>query len=400
MKLDVAVVGGGLVGLASALRLLDRTPELRIAVLDKEPHVATHQSGHNSGVVHAGLYYVPGSLKARLCREGAALLRSFCAEHEIPLQTRGKLVVALDESELDRLTELKRRGTENGIADLQELDGTELREIEPHAHGIRALHVPESGVVDFKLVAQRLADALRARGAQLVLGEALEEIRQRNGGLVLRTRSRDLEARSLVACAGLQADRVAALAGTRVEERIVPFRGDYWILRGTGATLVRGLLYPVPDPTFPFLGVHFTVRIDGAVWAGPNAVPALSRESYSRVGFSPRDAAQALAWPGFARLAVRYAQTGAREIWRDVVKPAAVAEMKRYVPALQASDVVRGPCGIRAQVMTRSGELVDDFLVREGPSSLHVINAPSPAATSCLAIGGLVAERAAAQFDL
>lgn len=400
MKVDVAIVGGGLVGLASALRLLERVPDLRVAVLDKEARVATHQSGHNSGVVHAGLYYVPGSLKARLCREGAALLREFCAEHEIPVQTRGKLVVAVDETELTRLTELKRRGTENGIVGMQELDDQELRAIEPHARGLRALHVPESGVVDFPLVARRLAETLEAKGAQLVLGEELERVDRRNGGLALRTRGRDVEARWLVACAGLQADRVAALAGIHLEERVVPFRGDYWILRGGGASLVRGLLYPVPDPTFPFLGVHFTVRFDGAVWAGPNAVPALSRESYSRAGFSARDAAQAVAWPGFLRLAARYAQTGAREIWRDVVKPAAVAEMKRYLPALQASDVVRGPCGIRAQVMTRTGELVDDFLVREGPSSLHVINAPSPAATSCLAIGGLVAERAVSQFDL
>jgi L-2-hydroxyglutarate oxidase len=395
---ELAVIGGGIVGLASALRILERSPGLRLTLLEKEATPAFHQTGHNSGVVHAGLYYAPGSLKARLCREGKAALIDFCAEHGIPLHVRGKLVVALDETELERLAELRRRGTENGLRDLAELEPGEWDEIEPHVRGARALHVPETGVVDFRLVAERLAALLRERGAEILLGARVERIDRDGDGLRLHTAAGPVRAGGLVACAGLQADRVAALAGAEPAVRVVPFRGGYWMLRGAATELVRGLVYPVPDPAFPFLGVHFTRRFDDAVWAGPNAVPALAREGYSRASLSLRDSADGLAWPGFLRLARRYARTGALEIWRDAVKSAALSDMRRYVPALRAADVVRGPSGIRAQVMTRQGELVDDFLVEEGPASLHVLNAPSPAATSCLAIGRLVAERAAERF--
>jgi L-2-hydroxyglutarate oxidase len=381
---DVAVVGAGLVGLASAYRIIEAAPGLRVAVVEKELGPARHQSGHNSGVVHAGLYYAPGSLKAQLCREGAAALREYCAARDVPLVTRGKLIIAADESELPRLGELKRRGLENGLQGLEELD--DWRDIEPHVHGVRALHVPETGVVDYRVVAGRLVDDLRARGVELRFGARVEGF----SGSRLRTSAGDLTAGALVACAGLQADR---LAGS-TDIRIVPFRGDYWRLRGRAAELVRGLVYPVPDPAFPFLGVHFTCGVGGEVTAGPNAVPALAREGYGRASVSLRDAAGTLAWPGFRRLARRYARTGALELWRDVVKRAAVAEMQRYLPALLPSDVERAGCGVRAQAMTRSGELVDDFRVDEGDRSLHVLNAPSPGATSCLAVGRLIAERA------
>jgi L-2-hydroxyglutarate oxidase len=397
---DLVVVGGGLVGLASAYRILERSPTLRLVVLEKEPVPAFHQSGHNSGVVHSGLYYEPGSLKARLCREGAAALRAFCAEHGIPLLERGKLVVAVREQELGRLADLARRGTENGLRGLTELDEGEWDELEPHVQGVRALHVPETGVVDFRLVAGRLAALLRERGAELRLGVRLERIDRDGDGLVLGTSEGPMQAAALVACAGLQADRVAALAGAEPRVRVVPFRGGYWLLRGAAAALVHGLVYPVPEPAFPFLGVHFTRRVDGEVWAGPNAVPALAREGYARTSVSPRDAAAGLAWPGFLRLARHYARTGAAEIWRDAFKNAAVREMRLYLPELDGAEVTRGPAGIRAQAMTQAGELVDDFLVEEGPASLHVLNAPSPAATSCLAIGRLVAERAAERFGL
>ena len=400
MDSDLVVVGGGIIGLASARALLERAPGLRLTLLEKEPALATHQSGHNSGVVHAGLYYLPGSLKATLCREGRAALETFREEHEVPLRRYGKLVVAVDESELDRLAELKRRGLGNGLEGLAELDEAELREVEPHARGVRALHVPETGVVDFRLVAERLAAQLRERGASLELGAKLERIDRDGDGLVLRTANGRLRTGSLVACAGLQADRVAALAGADVDARIVPFRGAYWTLRDTGAALVRGLIYPVPDPGFPFLGVHFTRRFDGSVWAGPNAMPALAREGYSRASTSLQDAVGAFAWAGFLRFAGRFARMGAAEVWRDLVKPAAVQEMQRYLPALRTRDVLRGPSGIRAQVMRSNGELVDDFLFAEGPSSLHVVNAPSPGATSSLAIGRHVAERAAELFGL
>jgi (S)-2-hydroxyglutarate dehydrogenase len=397
---DLVVVGGGLVGLCSALALLERSPGLRLTLLEKERTPAFHQSGHNSGVVHAGLYYAPGSLKARLCREGREALGRFCAEHEIPLSTRGKLVVAAEEAELDRLAALRRRGTENGLRGLAELAPAEWRELEPHVRGVRALHVPETGVVDFRLVAERLAALLRERGARIELGARVEGIERDGDGLAIGTAAGPVRTGALVACAGLQADRVARLAGAELRVRIVPFRGGYWLLRGAAERLVRGLVYPVPDPAFPFLGVHFTRRVDGEVWAGPNAVPALAREGYARTSVSFRDAAATLGWPGFLRLARRYSRTGIRELWRDAVKGAAVAEMRRYLPELQPRDVVRGPAGVRAQVMTREGELVDDLLVEEAPASLHVLNAPSPAATSCLAVGRLVAERAAERFGL
>jgi L-2-hydroxyglutarate oxidase LhgO len=397
---DVIVVGGGVLGLASALALLERSPDLRLTLLEKEPTLAVHQTGHNSGVVHAGLYYAPGSLKATLCREGKGLLEAFCAEHEVPLRRCGKLVVAVDETELDRLAELKRRGSGNGIEGLTELEESEFAQVEPHVRGVRGLYVPETGVVDFRLVAERMADALKARGVTFRMGVRVDGIERDGEGLEVATTDGRFRAGGLVACAGLQSDRVAALAGADLDVRIVPFRGAYWVLRDAGAALVRGLIYPVPDPDFPFLGVHFTRRFDGAVWAGPNAMPALAREGYSRASVSGRDAAGALTWPGLRRFAARYIRMGATEIWRDLVKSAAVREMQRYLPSLRGEDVVRGPTGVRAQVMTRSGKLVDDFLFAEGPRSLHVVNAPSPGATSSLAIGKHIAERAAEQFGL
>jgi len=397
---DVIVVGGGILGLASSLALLERSPGLRLILLEKEPEVARHQTGHNSGVLHAGLYYAPGSLRATLCREGKRLLEAFCAEHGIPVQRCGKLVVAVDESELERLAELKRRGIGNGLEGMVELDEAELRDVEPHVRGICGLHVPETGIVDFRLVAQRMADLLRSRGVSLETGIRVERIDRDGEGLAVATTRGQFRAGGVVACAGLQADRVAALAGVELDVCVVPFRGAYWVLRGNAPSLVRGLIYPVPDPGFPFLGVHFTRRIDGSVWAGPNATPALAREGYRRLSFSVRDAAGVATWPGLARFALRYARMGATEVWRDLIKHAAVREMRRYLPRLSAGDVVRGPTGVRAQVMTRAGELVDDFLFAEGPRSLHVVNAPSPGATSSLAIGLLIAERAAGLFGL
>jgi L-2-hydroxyglutarate oxidase LhgO len=368
--------------------------------LEKEPELAIHQSGHNSGVVHAGLYYPPGSLKASLCREGRAALDSFCREHKVPLRRCGKLVVAVDESELDRLAELKRRGIGNRLAGLAELDAVELRKVEPNVRGVRGLHVPETAVVDFRLVAKRMADVLRRRGASVDLRTRVKRIKPDGDGLVIETTRGGVRTGALVACAGLQADRIAALAGADLDVQVVPFRGAYWVLRGAGAALVRGLIYPVPNPAFPFLGVHFTRRFDDAVWAGPNAMHTLARERYSRLSFSLGDATSLLRWPGVPRFFARYARLGAGEIWRDLAKSAALREMRRYLPELSARDVVRGPSGVRAQAMTRSGELVDDFLLAEGLRSLHVINAPSPAATSSLAIGRLVAERAVDLFGL
>lgn len=402
MSHDVAIVGAGLIGLATAYRLLESKPGLRVAVLDKEPELARHQSGRNSGVIHAGLYYTPGSLKARLCREGRAVLTEFADERGIPYRLCGKLVVALDESELPRLEELKRRGLANGLEGLTEVGEDEIRELEPNATGIRALHVPETGIIDFGRIAVAYADEVKARGGEIFLGARVVTIERRNGGRRLTLADgRRFDAESVVACSGLQSDRVAALTGSDpVGYRIVPFRGDYYTLKPEAASLVNGLIYPVPDPSFPFLGVHFTRRIDGAVWAGPNAVPALAREGYRRGQISPRDLASTVSFPGFRRLARRYARTGASEVWRDLVKPAFVKELRRYVPSIRSRHLTFGPSGIRAQCMSADGTLVDDFVLGEGNGVLHVLNAPSPGATASLAIGRMLAEKASATFSL
>jgi len=374
VKLDFAVVGGGLVGLATARALLERRPGARLAVFEKEPELGRHQSGRNSGVVHAGVYYPPGSLKAQLCREGRAALQTFADEHGIPYTVRGKVIVASSPDEQPRLDELKQRAIANGVHGVRELDPEGLREIEPHVSGFSALHVPESAVIDFRAVLHALADDVRAGGGEVLLGRRVERVDE-------------LAAGRIVVCAGLQADRLA-----RSEHRIVPFRGDYFVLRPPSAALIRGLVYPVPDPAFPFLGVHFTRRHDEAVWAGPNAVPSLARERYRRLGFDLRDGLDLAGSRGLWRLARRYWRTGAVEVWRDVVKPAAVREMQRYVPEIDPADVSFGPCGIRAQVVGPDGALVDDFLLEHQGNVLHVVNAPSPAATACLAIGARVAD--------
>lgn len=401
----MAVIGAGIVGLATALRLLERCPDLRVVVLEKEGAVAAHQSGHNSGVLHAGLYYPPGSLKARLCQEGKADLEAFCAEHAIPLEHPGKLVVALDEAELDRLAALKTRALANGVPGLEEVGPVRLREIEPHAAGIRALWSPGTGVVDFGEVCSALARDLAARGATVETGREVRSIDRRGPDLVVGTARGDLVVHHVIACAGLHADRIAAMCGTdpgqEAEDiRIVPFRGDFYTLVADARHLVRGLIYPVPDPSFPFLGVHLTRRVDGRVLAGPNAVLATAREGYRRRDLSPGDLAGSLGYPGFLRLARRFWRTGAAELWRDWSKRAFLADVQRLIPALRADDLVFGPSGVRAQALRRDGTLVDDFLLAGSDRVLHVLNAPSPAATSSLAIGRFVAAEAVDRFAL
>lgn len=373
---EIAVVGAGLIGLATARALLRARPNLRLAVFEKEPEVARHQSGRNSGVIHAGLYYAAGSLKAQLCREGREELLRFAAEKGIAHRITGKLVVAVDETELERLDELRRRGEANGLEGLRELD--DWSTIEPHVRGVRALHVPETGSIDYRVVASAYAEDVRELGGDLLFGHSVSS-------------PDELPAERVVVCAGLQADRLAG----RTEPRIVPFRGDYYVLSPQAARLVQGHVYPVPDPDFPFLGVHFSRRIDGEVWAGPNAVPSLAREGYGRLRVDARDALDVVRSPGLWRLARRYWRTGASEIWRDVVKGAAVWEMRRYLPELRNRDVRFGPSGIRAQLLSRDGSLVDDFLLEQEGRVLHVLNAPSPAATASLAIG----RRIAAQLE-
>jgi L-2-hydroxyglutarate oxidase LhgO len=387
------VIGGGLIGLATARAYLQRRPGARVVVLEKEPELARHQSGRNSGVVHAGLYYPAGSLKATLCREGRAALLRFADEHSIPYEITGKLVVALGPEELPRLEELGRRGRANGLEGLRELVADELREIEPHVAGVRALHVPETAVIDFRLVAKVMANDIEQAGGEVLLRREVTRIEERGPRSVLRTNSgEEVDSALVVACAGLQADRVAALTASASREyRIAPFRGGFYTLAPEARRLVNGMIYPVPDPSFPFLGVHFTRRIDGEVWGGPNAVPALAREGYARTSVDLRDARDLLGYGGMWRLARRYARTGAGEIWRDVVKAAAVRQMQRYVPELETRHVSHGRAGMRAQVVTRKGSLVDDFLIERDGGVVHVVNAPSPAATASLAIGGRIA---------
>ena len=399
-RYDVAIVGGGIVGLATALRMLERRPGLRLAVVEKEHELASHQSGRNSGVLHAGLYYAPGSLKARLCREGKDALERFCEEHAIPFERCGKLVVAVDETELPRLAELETRGEANGLRGLEEVGPERIREIEPHAAGIRALHVAETGIVDFRRVALALGDEVRARGGRIMLDHRVTAIDRHGNDLVIETSRGPLLAGNLIACAGLQSDRLARMTGAPELMRVVPFRGDYCSLKPHARHLVRGLVYPVPDPAFPFLGVHFTRRIDGDVWAGPNAVLAFARERYGRFDLSPRDAVAALAYPGFRRLTRRYWRTGLAEMRRDWSKTAFVQACRRLVPELEPDDVEWGPSGIRAQTVLPSGDLADDFSVQASEHVLHVRNAPSPAATASLAIGRVLAERAAERFAL
>jgi (S)-2-hydroxyglutarate dehydrogenase len=393
-KIDIAVVGAGILGLATARALLLERPSLRVVVLEKEAAPAVHQTGHNSGVVHSGIYYRPGSLKATLCIRGKQALERYADEHEIPLRPVGKLIVASDPSELERLEELRRRAVANGVAGLREIAGEAIAEIEPHAIGVRALHASATGVIDYRAVTTAFADDVRAAGGDVLFGRAVEAISVSGRRVALATSGGEVEARYLISCAGLQSDRVARRAGADPGARIVPFRGDYYTLAASAAALVRGLIYPVPDPAFPFLGVHFTRKIDGSVVAGPNAVLALARERYRRVALHPRDAADALGYPGVWRFAARHARTGAGELWRDLSKRSFVRDMQRYVPSIERNDVTFGPTGIRAQALTRNGALVDDFVIASSPRAMHVVNAPSPAATASLAIGEEIAGRA------
>lgn len=396
---QILVVGGGIVGLATA-RALALAAGRRVTLLEAEPALARHQTGHNSGVVHAGLYYRPGSRKAATCAAGRAALYAYLAERGLPHERCGKLVVALDEAELGRLDELERRGLANGLTGLTRLDAAGLREVEPHAAGIAALHVAETGIVDFAAVAAAFAADIRAAGGRIETAARVRRIRSRPGQVEVECAGGARHAAPfLVACAGLESDRVARAAGLDPQLRIVPFRGDYWELVPAARPLVRALIYPVPDPELPFLGVHFTRRIDGAIEAGPNAVLAWKREGYSRHAFSPADALSTLSFPGFWRLAPRYAAIGWREYRRAWSRRRFVAELRRLLPALTEADVRRAGCGVRAQALGRDGRLVDDFVYVETERMLHVLNAPSPAATASLAIGDEIAARALARLD-
>ncbi|MET8145152.1 L-2-hydroxyglutarate oxidase [Sphaerisporangium sp. NPDC005288] len=384
MSERIGIIGAGILGLAVARELAARGAT--VTVLDKEDRVAAHQTGRNSGVVHAGIYYTPGSLKARLCREGAALLREYCAEHHIPYEEIGKLVIAATAAERAGLRRIAARARENGVPDVAELDALGLREIEPHAVGVGAVHSPRTAIVDFPAVARRLAEDVAASGGSVRLGRPVRALRETASGVeVLAGRTRLVFDR-LIACAGLQSDAVAAMGGYAGDVRIVPFRGEYYKLAGTAKGLVRGLVYPVPDPRYPFLGVHLTRRIDGEVLVGPNAVLALAREGYSWRQVSPGDLRDILTWPGTRRMAARHWRTGLAEVYGSLAKRAFLTAARRYVPVLAPHDLVRTTGGVRAQAVGRDGSLLDDFVVDVHGRVILVRNAPSPAATSSLAI--------------
>ncbi|THA59432.1 L-2-hydroxyglutarate oxidase [Streptomyces sp. A1136] len=388
---DVLVIGGGIVGLSTAHALSRLAPGTRVVVLEKEAGPARHQTGRNSGVIHSGIYYRPGSLKARFAVSGAAEMVKFCAEHDIAHEVTGKLIVATERDELPRLHALVQRGRENGIP-VRELGPAQIAEYEPEVRGLAAIHVGTTGIVDYGRVAAQLAES---SGAEIVYGGTVDLISRRPAGVAVRTTAGTVvRSRVLVNCAGLQCDRIARLAGDEPGMRIVPFRGEYYDL--VRPSLVRGLVYPVPDPAFPFLGVHLTRGIGGGVHVGPNAVPALAREGYGWGTISPRDLGDELAWPGSWRMAARHWRYGTGEIRRSLSKRSFTEAVRRLLPAVTSADLVPAAAGVRAQAVLRDGTLVDDFLIREAPRTVHVLNAPSPAATASLPIGREVARRALA----
>ena len=392
---DVVIVGGGIVGLAVALEITKRFPRLRLLLLEKEARVGQHQSGHNSGVIHSGVYYKPGSQKARLCVEGARAMIEFCRAHDIPHQVCGKVIVATYPEEFPRLEELRRRGEANGLTGLQLIGPEQLREIEPHASGLRALVVPSTGITDYAAVCEKYAELIHAQGGTILTSTTVTGLRNLTSEVVVETSGASFSTTYLINCAGLFSDRIAGMAGGKPDVIIVPFRGEYYDLIPQRSSLVRALIYPVPDPQFPFLGVHFTRRVSGTVDAGPNAVLAFRREGYERTDFSLRDLASSLAFPGFWRMAAQHWRSGLDEFHRSFSKPAFVRALQRLLPELRAEDLIPGGSGVRAQALRRDGTLVDDFQFVPSGKMLHVLNVPSPAATASLVIGRTIVNTAA-----
>lgn len=390
----VVVIGGGIVGLSTAYRMTQRWPGAIVTVLEKESELALHQTGRNSGVIHSGLYYAPGSLKAKTCRAGRAELIEFCDQHGVAYELCGKVVVATSDAELGRLDELERRGAANGVS-CERIDAGRLREIEPHAAGIAALHVHDTGIVDYVAMCVALAELVGAGGGQVRTAAPVTGLRRSSAGTVIEAGGEEHEADLVVNCAGLHSDRITALSGQTSPAAIVPFRGEYYELEPHARHLCRTLIYPVPDPAFPFLGVHVTKMIDGGVECGPNAVLALAREGYRWRDLDRRDLWEVLSSPAFRVLARKYWRTGMGEMWRSASKRAFVRALQKLVPELQVSDIVAAPAGVRAQALAPDGALLDDFAFAESDRVVNVVNAPSPAATAALAIGTMIVDRAA-----
>jgi L-2-hydroxyglutarate oxidase len=395
---DFAIIGGGIVGLSTAMALGRRYPDAKLVLFEKESRWAFHQTGNNSGVIHSGVYYKPGSFKAKFCRDGCQSMVAFCREHDIPHEVCGKVIVATEEHELPLLENLYQRGLQNGIQ-VARITAEEVREIEPHVNCLAGVRVFSTGIADYKQVCQKYAEIVRSQGGELYLNTKVERMVDRPNSKVVETTNGTFEARLVVNCAGLHSDRVAKMGGVDPEAKIVPFRGEYYELTPEKRYLVKGLIYPVPNPAFPFLGVHFTRMIDGSVHAGPNAVLSLKREGYKKTDFDLKDFAEVMTYPGFWKLAAKHADEGIQEIIRSFSKAAFVRSLQRLIPEVQSEDLVPTHAGVRAQALMNDGKLVDDFLIVKGQNSIHVCNAPSPAATSSLEIGKAVTEQIAEQFS-
>jgi (S)-2-hydroxyglutarate dehydrogenase len=403
---DLTIIGAGIVGLATAMQLVEAYPRIKLLVLEKEPQIGQHQTGHNSGVIHSGLYYRPGSVKARSCVVGRQALIAFCDRHSIPYEICGKIVVVTSETELPRLEELQRRGIANGLEGLEIIGPERLKELEPHANGIKALRVPQTGIIDYRKVAETYAERVRAAGGDIRTSHRVIAILERAGEIVLQTSLGDYRTRHLINCGGLHSDivakmmRTAANSADQEEHKIIPFRGEYYKLAPDKRFLVQNLIYPVPDPTFPFLGVHFTRMINGGVEAGPNAVLAFAREGYRKTNFNVGDLWETVSFKGFWAMTGKYWRTGFGELYRSLSKSAFVRALQKLLPEITESDLIPGGAGVRAQAVSAKGALVDDFVIRESHNSIHVLNAPSPGATASLAIGKTVAEMAGKNFGL
>jgi (S)-2-hydroxyglutarate dehydrogenase len=395
-EFDVCLIGGGIVGLATAYQVSQKNPELKIAVVEKEASLGEHQTGHNSGVLHSGIYYRPGSLKAINCREGKLAMEEFCAVHEIPFDRCGKVIVAIDESERSRLLDILTRGQKNQV-NCRLIDGDELHQLEPHCAGVAAIHVPEAGIVNYRLVCESLGRVLTDRQCRITMGAKVNQVTLRGNETLVGWAGGELTTRLVVNCAGLYCDRVTKLAGAKPPAKIVPFRGEYFELKKDAEHLCRNLIYPVPDPKFPFLGVHFTRMIQGGVECGPNAVLAFAREGYTKTKINIGELCESLTYGGFLRMALKHWKMGAGEMWRSWFKSAFVKALQRLIPEIRAEHLVPAPAGVRAQAVLPDGSLVDDFLLLETVNAIHVLNAPSPAATASLNIGKLIAEKIAAR---
>ena len=395
---DLAIVGGGIVGLATAMEWVQAFPGTRLALLEKEPELAAHQTGRNSGVIHSGIYYRPGSLKAKTCVAGAKLMVEFCQAHRIPHQLCGKLVVAAHESELPGLRTLYERGMANGVAGLELVGPARMREIEPHAQGLQALHVRSAGVVDYRAVARAFAETIRQRGGEIRTGARVRRLARRDRVWVVETTGGEVQSTVLITCGGLHADRLSVMAGAPSDLLIVPFRGEYYDVVPGRRSLVKAMIYPVPNPVLPFLGVHFTRSVDGRVHAGPNAVLALKREGYRKTDLDVWDILQMVGFPGFWKMASRFLRVGAEEAWRSWNKRAFVQALQRLVPDVRAADLSPAASGVRAQALDADGRLADDFNIAEGDGVIHVRNVPSPAATASIQIGRTIVEMAASAF--